>query len=89
MALGNGLEQSGFADVRKADLNESQRAACTCERSGNGEVGDRGFFRSLRFHSSDCCRDGPAESSPAEQPSWEASSSFWSMDEWRGRQACS
>lgn len=89
MALGDGLEQGGFADVRKADLKESQRAACTCEQSGDGEAGDRGVLKSLRFHSSDCCQDGPAKSSPAEQPSWEASSSFWSMDEWRGRQTCS
>lgn len=34
VTLGDGLEQGGFADVCKADLKESQRAACRCERSG-------------------------------------------------------
>lgn len=34
MAFRDGLEQGGFSDVCKADLKESQRAACTCARSG-------------------------------------------------------
>lgn len=36
VALCNGLEQSRFSDVCKADLNESQKTACTCEWSGWG-----------------------------------------------------
>lgn len=37
VTLGDGLEQGGFSDVCKADLKESQRAACLCEQSGGGE----------------------------------------------------
>lgn len=47
MALGDGLEQGGLSDVCKADLKESQRAACFCERSSGGEGGSSrsGWFK--------------------------------------------
>lgn len=39
VTLGDSLEQSRFSDVCKADLNESQRAAYTCDWSGWGRQG--------------------------------------------------
>jgi hypothetical protein len=67
VTFGDGLEECGFPDVRKADLN------IISFLRGEGQS-------SIRFHSSSYYQACPAGSSPPLPLSWEASSFLRSFE---------